>query len=867
MSFPTSCHFPCRLLPAWPRHLMLLLGLLCWGCSAYGQTTSQTSFGKNRVQYHRQFDDWMLYETANFITYWYGDARNVAQSALQIAELDYADVQQLLEHQMSEKIEMLVFSDITDLKQSNIGEDEVLQIRVGETKVVGNKVFCYFDGNHQHLRAQIREGMAGVMINSMLFGSNLQEIVQNAVLLNLPAWYINGLAAYSGQEWSPQLDDQLRDLLATQRYKRFDQLAKQHPRLAGHAFWNYIGLQFGRGTVSNLLYLTRINRSMDAGFLYVLGNGYRRTTETMLDYYRRTYEDEMKAMHSPDPAEALKLKNKRKLPLSQVRLSPDGKHMAWVSNDIGKWRVYVQDLSTGKRERVLRGGSRNALQATDYNYPQLAWSPDNQRLAVLYERRDVPKLAFIPVGKGKKEVKEVSPEFQRVYSMDFLSPSELVFSAMVKGFADLFVYRTVSRQTERLTQDFWDDLDARVMTLEGRKGILFASNRTTDTLSPQRLDTILPLGHLDLFFYDYASRSPELLRLTQTPLADESHPVVLDSAHFAYLSDESGVRNRQAGYMEPYVAYHQASVFLRDGSEVKALDVSKPGEWPLERALYYLAPLDTVMKNVDSTQVDSIRYYPVVKKRPHTWALSNYGSNIAEQHSAPRVGKLVESLQQGGKTSFYIRKISAADSTQSAAPKTLPITQPVPVRFTTYRERSLLEAGLPVPSPLQSPAGEGGAVQPQHAPAVPRRDSVRVIEPGMMFQVPDYLLPAATPPAAPVPTDDAAPAAGLPSRRPVEIQFEESTRTDSPQAESQPSAGRKIAKTGPTIEMGKANAVVRFIPPQIVPYRLKFRTDYISTTMDNNLLFEGLESFAGSPQGFRTPPLGILLKANFKDLL
>jgi len=252
------------------------------------QTTSQTSFGKNRVQYNRQIDEWMLYETPNFVTYWYGDARNVAQAALQTAEYDFQTVQQLLEHQTTEKIEMLVFSDLSDLKQSNIGETDLFQLRAGETKVVGNKVFVFFDGNHQHLRAQVREGTAGVLLNSMLFGSNLQEIVQNAVLLNLPGWYTEGLTAYCGEEWNPELDNRLRDLIQSGKYRTFDKLAKEHPRLAGHAFWYYIGLHFGRGTVSNLLYLTRINRSIDAGFLYVLGNGYRRTTESLIDYLYQT---------------------------------------------------------------------------------------------------------------------------------------------------------------------------------------------------------------------------------------------------------------------------------------------------------------------------------------------------------------------------------------------------------------------------------------------------------------------------------------------------------------------------------------------------------------------------------------------------
>ncbi|MEY3193992.1 MAG: hypothetical protein RIQ78_88, partial [Bacteroidota bacterium] len=390
---------------------------------ALAQSASQVTFGKNRVQYHHQFDDWSVYETPNFTTYWYGDARNVAQSALQLAEFDFPGVQQLLEHQPPDKIEMLVFSDLTDLKQSNIGEDDVFTLQSGETKVVGNKIFVFFDGNHQHLRAQIREGMAGVLINSMLYGANIQEIVSNAVLLNLPSWYTGGLMAFCGEEWTAEHDERLRDLLNSGRYKNFDRFAKEHPRFAGHAFWYYISLHFGQGTISNLLYLTRINRSADNGFFYVLGSGYRKTTDAMLDYFKKRYSAEEKSLYPPLEADEIVVKNRKKLPLYQLKISPDGKKIAWTSNDLGKCKVYVYDVETKKKKRILKKGSRNNLQTTDYNYPQIAWSPDNQHLAVLYERRDVPRLALIDPITQKKELSDLAPEFQRVYSMDFVRPT------------------------------------------------------------------------------------------------------------------------------------------------------------------------------------------------------------------------------------------------------------------------------------------------------------------------------------------------------------------------------------------------------------------------------------------------------------
>jgi hypothetical protein len=814
--------------------------------TAEGQTTSQTSFGKNRVQYHHQFDDWSLYETPNFTTYWYGDARNVAQAALQMAEFDFPAVQQLLEHQMSDKIEMLVFSDLTDLKQSNIGEDDVFLLSSGETKVVGNKVFVYFNGDHRHLRAQIREGVAGVLLNSMLYGANLQEIVSNAVLLNLPGWYTNGLTAYCGEEWSPAHDDRLRDLMQSGRYKTFDKLAREHPRFAGHAFWNYIATHFGRSTVSNLLYLTRINRSVDNGFFYILGSGYRRTTDAMLEYYRKRYRDEAKSMQTPDEKSKIPIKNRKKLPLSQLKISPDGKKIAWVSNDIGKWKVWVQDLSgpkAGRKKRLMKGGARNALQATDYNYPQIAWNPDNQHLAVLYERRDEPRLVSIEVATGKRKAEILSPEFQRVFSMDFINPNEVVLSAAVRGFSDLFIYRIITRQTERLTNDFWDDLDVSVATIDGRKSLLFASNRTLDTLSFQKLDTILPVTNFDIYLFDLESRSPELVRITQTPLFDERKPVGLDSTHLLYLSDESGVFNRHAAILEPFVAYHQASIFLKDGAEVKALDMTQPMEWPLERALFYLAPLDTVLQNIDSALVDSIRSYPVYKKRPKVWNLGNSDRNIQEQHSAPRAGWIVERLERERKHVFFKKQID---------PNT-----PALAKTTRWREQVLRANGLPIPPQppeienLQPNEKTGDGKESDIHLTPTQLDSMPYIEPAWMIQVPDYL-------AQPAPRSE------TPATRPTEVENREVTelRSDT----MAPTPPRRPLKRQP-VQFGKNGEIVRFYSFKIIPYRLRFRTDFVSTTMDNNQLFEGLQLYEGPQSRLQQPPPGVLLRANFKDLL
>ena len=43
-------------------------------------------FGKNKVQYNDDLQDWWIYETNNIVYYWYGKSRNLAQFYINLAE-------------------------------------------------------------------------------------------------------------------------------------------------------------------------------------------------------------------------------------------------------------------------------------------------------------------------------------------------------------------------------------------------------------------------------------------------------------------------------------------------------------------------------------------------------------------------------------------------------------------------------------------------------------------------------------------------------------------------------------------------------------------------------------------------------------
>ena len=153
------------------RSVLLVFAFAVFCTGLQGQVIEER-FGKNRVQYHDDFDNWFRYESDNFLTFWYGKSRNVAHAAIEFAELDFKEIHGVLEHRINDRIELIVYTDPTDMKQTNIGLGEFFMPEEGSTfRVFENKIFVCFTGDHNELRRQVREGIAEVYINALLFGS------------------------------------------------------------------------------------------------------------------------------------------------------------------------------------------------------------------------------------------------------------------------------------------------------------------------------------------------------------------------------------------------------------------------------------------------------------------------------------------------------------------------------------------------------------------------------------------------------------------------------------------------------------------------------------------------------------------------
>ncbi len=575
---------------------------------AKGQSIN-TEFGKNRVQYHDDFKNWWQYESENFITYWYGKARLVGIPTMQIAEKNHDRIQKVLEHRINDKIEIIVYTDVSDLKQSNIGSEEAFVNKTGETKIIGNKMFVYFDGNHQNLVKKIDEGIARVYFDNMIFGSNIQEVIQNALLMNVPEWYKEGIVNFAATEWDLYIEDELRDIWArNSKYRNFKYFSENLPKAAGHSFWFFISQKYGKATIPNLLYLTKISRSIDNSFEYILNKDRVTLMSEWEDFYESYFDAEKGKYKSLPQSKRIDISNKKYNPISHIKLSPNADMMLYVHNNQGKYRIMLKDIKDNTEKRVFKYGYKNLFQETDYNYPLLAWHPTKPEITWVYEHRDIIKLVKYNTQTGE-QVEQILPnDFQRIYSISYIDDLSYVFSANIDGWSDLFVYTSKNRNYQRITTDYYDNLDAEYVRFMDADGILFSSNRLEDTIVSLRYDTILPIDNFDIFFLPMGSQ--KAIRLHKTVQFNERYPFLTSDGKIVCLTDQSGIINtyhidplNKKGY---FISNWDRNIIRHHYSSTKyALTLYNGGEYQIFLNKWEKNPIEPDITHLGKTKLSS----------------------------------------------------------------------------------------------------------------------------------------------------------------------------------------------------------------------------------------------------------------------
>jgi len=529
------------------RILTIALVLMSVNASAQFYNGHQMDFGKNRVQYS-EFE-WMFYRYPKFDTYYYQQGKDIAQYTCDRATEIIPEMEKYFGKSLSRRIVFIVFNRIEEFRQSNIGlETNNSQSNLGGVvKIMDNKVFLYFDGDHNRYTAQIREAVAQILMNVSINGSGIKNKVSSSSSMTLPEWYSKGLSFYAANQWNAEIEDVLKDGFESRRYRKLQFLQGEDAKYAGYSMWYFINRNYGRDAVSSILYLTGINKDCNLAFNQVLNQKFRKLNKQWLAYYRDKFglEDGKGEISSAQNNDAGIIgKYRRNTIYDKPMQSPDGRYTFYATDKEGKIKAMLVDNESHKQIKILRRG-QPLEQEQEHNYPVAAWHPTGRILTFVIEEQGYVYMYQYNVETAALSRRLLS-RFDKVFSIDYSDDGlDLVMSVQWAGMTDILVMNIASGAFENITQDQADDINPRF--IENGSKIIFASNRLKDTLRTEKVDDHDKFGKTyDIFVYDYKNRSNVLKRITDTKYENETSPFELSANSYTYLSDKSGIVNRYA---------------------------------------------------------------------------------------------------------------------------------------------------------------------------------------------------------------------------------------------------------------------------------------------------------------------------------
>ncbi len=507
-------------------------------CEAQFYSGHQMSFGKNRVQYY-QFN-WQSIRFDDYDIYYNDSGEELAKYTKIYLDTYIPEIESIFGYTLNNRFIVVLYNNLSDFRQSNIGlvTGNVQSNLGGVTQISGNKVFLYFESDHEKFKIQIKKALTQICINEMLYGDLLRDKLTNSTLLSLPQWFEEGLISFISENWSVDIENKVRDGILSGKYDNINSLEDEDAKIAGHSIWYFISMEYGTTEIPNILYLTRVNKSVDNGLMYVLGLNTKYLSYEWKDYFLTRFKNDMDKNIAD---EKIFEESKKNTKYQNIKLNPTNSTIAYSTNIYGKIKIFIYDPLTQKNTQILKFGNK-LDQITDFSHPILEWHPTGKILAYIIEKEGA--IYFYQYVVDTEELRERKIiEFTKINSFAFSHDGKyIVLSAARLGIVDIYVMGLTGGKPIQITNDLADDMQPRFA--ENSTKIIFSSNRISDTLKIETFDSHREKANTyDIFAYDFKNNNNVLTRLTETEFDNETAPKELKKYTYLFLSDKNGIQN------------------------------------------------------------------------------------------------------------------------------------------------------------------------------------------------------------------------------------------------------------------------------------------------------------------------------------
>ena len=236
-------------------------------------------------------------------------------------------------------------------------EEEAVNIG-GTAKIVGNKLFLYGRGDRAGLERDLKGGLAKIALQQTIYSGSWKDALKNSSMLQIPEWFEEGLVSHLSWKKSARANMYAFDAARSGALANIDRSEGEEAGELGSAVWDYIANVYGVPAIANVLYMIRISRSVEGGFRFATGLSLPQLMSEAIEYQKRqtpiNYDKDLPTNAGRKNFRAalkdggeIPFKLKKRYDYLSISQSPDGKNVAFITDERGQWKVWTCEVEAG----------------------------------------------------------------------------------------------------------------------------------------------------------------------------------------------------------------------------------------------------------------------------------------------------------------------------------------------------------------------------------------------------------------------------------------------------------------------------------------------------------------------------------------
>lgn len=584
-------------------------------------------FGVNKIQYKDH--EWFYVQTNHFDIYFDQDGKQLADFVSVVAETSLESIQRDFDYEVQNRISLILYNSHNNFQETNTTTSMLGQGTGGFTELFKNRVVFPFDGSWKLYRHVIHHEMVHAVMNDMLYGGSIQNIISRNITLNLPLWFHEGMAEFLSSTWETKSDMFIRDAVQNESLPNIEGLGGYYAYRGGQSLFYYISQKYGREKVGELLKKTHDFGSLKSGLEESLGLTIEELNNQWKKYLKREYWPEINQMKDPEEFARKITDNKKNGGFynTSPSISPQGDKIIFISDRDITYDIYIMDANDGKDvKKIVSTGSTIDFEELNILYPSLTWSPDNIKVALSEKSDGYDKIAII--NTKSEEINFLPIKMESIGSVSWSNDGKMIaFSGSDTKQSDIYIYYLENDSLVNLTNDIFSDFEPR---WSPNNQILYFSSDRNDYLNDKNLPADFRMVN-EIYeysdIYSIEEKSKKIVRLTDWKYSDEESPIISpDGKEMIFVSDKNGISNLYKLKLEKDSSNsdnYSAFPITNSLNEVNQLSISSDGsklvfssQFNAAYNIYLILNPFELPKIADSLENTSFMQKLVVRKKP-----------------------------------------------------------------------------------------------------------------------------------------------------------------------------------------------------------------------------------------------------------